>query len=150
MKRDVLTVSALFIVIILIALWFSSTPSYIPYSESILRSHAKYEPFSTLEYSTVNGNAAIDSSVSDYEINPSAGAKAVSGFSGAGVFNPVDVAVAEKLDIYSQAKGSLDASGYGYYNSMGPLILTDEMKKQLGTRGGNSTGSPSVIGGSPA
>jgi len=150
MKRDVLTVSALFIAIILIALWFSSTPSYVPYSESILRSHSKYEPFSTLEYSTVSGNAAIDSSVSQYEIKPSTGAKAVSGFAGAGVFNTPDVAVAEKLDIYSEAKGSIDASGYGYYNSMGPLILTDQMKHQLQTRGGNSTGSPSVVGGSAA
>ena len=150
MKRDVLTVSALFIVIILIALWFSSTPSYIPYSASILGSYAKYEPFSTLEYSTVDGNAAIDSSVSQYEITPSTGGKAVSGFSGAGVFNTPDVAVAEKLDIYSQAKGSLDSTGYGYYNSMGPLVLTDQMKQQLQTRGGNSTGSPSVVAGSPA
>ena len=51
-------------------------------------------------------------------------------------------------DIYSQAKGSLDGQGYGYYNSQGPLQLTDNMKMQLSTRGMNSTGATSSIGGS--
>lgn len=150
MKRDIITVSVLFLAIILIALWFSSTPSYVPYSESILRSHPKYEPFSTLAYSTSSNNAAIDSSVSDYEINPSSGAKAVSGFSGAGVFNTPDVAIGEKIDIYSGAKGSLSTPGYGYYNSQGPLVLDNKMKDLLQTRGGNASGASSVIGGSPA
>jgi hypothetical protein len=154
MKTDSITVSVLFVVIISIALWFSSTPSYVPYSSTVFSNQARFEAFSTrkgVEYSTTSDNSSIDSPVSSYLLNPpSSGAKAVSGFEGVGVFNTPDVATAEKLDIYSQAKGSLNAEGYGYYNSMGPLILDGNMKNMLQTRGGNSTGSSSVVGGSPA
>jgi hypothetical protein len=154
MKKDIITVSVLFAIIILVALWFSSTSSYVPYSSTVFSNQARFEAFSTrrgVEYSKTGDNSSIDSPVSNYLLNPpSTGAKAVSGFEGDGVFNSPDVAVTEKLDIYSQAKGSLQENGYGYYNSQGPLILDGNMKTMLQTRGGNSTGASSVIAGSPA
>ena len=52
------------------------------------------------------------------------------------------------MDIYSQAKGSLDGEGNTYFNSQGPLQFDDNMKKQLSTRGMNSSGAPSILGGS--
>ena len=54
----------------------------------------------------------------------------------------------ETVDIYSQATGSLDGQGYGYYNSQGSLQFDDNMKTQLSTRGMNASGAPSIIGGS--
>jgi len=154
MKKDVLTIAVLFLVIIFVALWFSSTPSYVPYSASIFSNYSKFEPFSTQssqEYSSASDNTVVDGPVSSYLFSkPTTGPKAVAGFGGVGVFNNPDAATSEKLDIYSQAKGSLTSDGYGYYNSRGPLVLTSEMKNQLQTRGGNTTGCSSTVGGSPA
>jgi hypothetical protein len=154
MKKDFLTISGLFLVIIFIALWFSSTPSYVPYSSTVFSNHARFEGFSTrpgVEYSKASDNSAIDGPVEDYLItSSSSGARAVSGFAGVGVFNSPEVASKEKLDIYSEAKGDLNADGYGYYNSRGPLVLTPQMKDMLQSRGGNSSGCSSTVGGSPA
>lgn len=149
MKKDILTISALFLVIIFLAVWFSTTPAYVPYSSTIFSKQAAFEGFSTQEYSKSSDNSAIDSSVSDYLFQSvSSGPKIVSGFRRDGVFNAPDVAVKEKLDIYSDAKGDINAEGYGYYNSMGSLVLDEKMKKMLTTRGMNSTGSSSQVGGS--
>jgi hypothetical protein len=153
MKKDIITIAVLSIFIISIALWFSSTPIYIPYSASIFSNHARFESFSSrnvLEYTNVDNNSALDGPVTNYLINPSTTtAKAVSGFEGAGVFRSPDVAVTEKLDIFSQAKGSLKTDGYGYYNSLGPLELDTNMKNMLQTRGGNAAGKSTTVGGSP-
>jgi hypothetical protein len=148
MKKDIVIVSLLFVAIIVLALWFSSSPSYVPYSSTIAMGPAKYEGFSSLEYSSTIDNSVVDSSVSDYEINKDMnGSKTIGGFSGYGVFtNPSSNE--ELVDIYSQAKGSLDGPGYGYYNSQGSIQMDDNMKKQLSTRGMNASGAPSIIGGS--
>ena len=154
MKTDSITVIVLFLVIIGISIWFSSTSSYVPYSSTVFSQQARFEAFSTrngAEYSTVGDNAAIDSPVSNYMITPiSSGPKAVAGFAGVGVFNTPEVAAKEKLDIYSQASGSLTTEGYGYSNSAGSLVLDSNMKNMLQTRGGNISGASSVVGGSPA
>lgn len=153
MKQDIITVAILFVVIIGVALWFSATPSYIPYSSTVFSNQARFEGFSTrrgVEYSSVVNNTALDGPVAKYSIEPHAvGApKAVGGFEGVGVFKSPDAAFTEKLDIYSQAKGSLNGEGYGYYNSRGSLELDPMMKKMLQTRGGNTNGCSSTIGGS--
>jgi hypothetical protein len=119
MKKDILTVSALFLVIIFLAIWFSTTPAYVPYSSTIFSKQAKFEGFSNNEYSNASDNSAIDSPVSGYLIqSASSGPKVVSGFRRDGIFNSPDVAISEKLDIYSNAKGDLNSEGSGYYNSM--------------------------------
>jgi len=51
------------------------------------------------------------------------------------------------IDTYSLDKGSSTCQGYGYFNSGGALCMTDEQKRSLTTRGGNSTGRDSQIGG---
>ena len=152
MKQDIITVAFLFVVIIGVALWFSATPSYIPYSSTVFSNQAKFEGFSTrrgVEYSSASNNSAIDGPVTEYSIeSQSTGPKAVGGFEGVGVFKSPDAAFTEKLDIYSQAKGSMTGEGYGYYNSRGSLMLDPNMKKMLQTRGGNMSGCSSTIGGS--
>jgi len=153
MKKDFFTVVGLFLVIMLVALWFSSTPSYVPYSSTIFSKYGKYEPFTSrnsVEYSKASDNSAIDSPVTNYLLSPSTGATAVSGFGGLGVFNNSDVVTKEKIDIYSQAEGSLSTEGYGYYNSRGSLVFDQNMRNMLQTRGGNSSGASSTVGGSPA
>lgn len=101
-----------------------------------------------VEYSDTLNNKALDGPVTQYLITPTNGdAKAVSGFQGVGVFKPPDVAFAEKLDIFSQAEGSLTNEGYGYNNSRGSLLLDENMKMMLQTRGGNIS-RPATIGGS--
>jgi hypothetical protein len=150
MKRDMLIVFSLFLIIILISLWFSSTPTYIPYSSSISSNHANFEAFGTLplEYSTVSKNTALDGGSSNYLIqSDKSGCKSVMGYEGAGLFCDPN-AKPISIDIYSDAEGSLTCQGYGYTNSRGSLCLTEKKKAQLSTRGMNSTGSPSVIGGS--
>ena len=44
--------------------------------------------------------------------------------------------------------GKKKTQGYGYYNSKGSLVMDETMKKQLRTRGMNSTGVSSVVAGS--
>ena len=59
MNKDILTVSGLFLVIIFLAIWFSTTPAYVPYSSTIFSNQANYEGFSTknsLEYSSTSNN----------------------------------------------------------------------------------------------
>ena len=149
MKKDILTVSALFLVIIFLAVWFSTTSAYVPYSSTIFSKQAAFEGFSTQNYSKSSDNLAIDSSVSNHLFQPiTSGPKVVSGFRRDGVFNAPDVAVTEKLDIYSDAKGDINTDGYGYYNSMGSLVLDENMKAMLTTRGMNASGASSQIGGS--
>lgn len=148
MNKDFLTVSGLFLVIIFLAIWFSTTTAYVPYSSTLFSNQANYEGFSTknsLEYSSMTNNSPIDGPVSGYLIEPAVGITSTSGF---GIFNSTDVASKAKIDIYSDAPGDLNSTGYGYYNSKGPLVLDDNMKKMLSTRGANATGQPTQIGGS--
>lgn len=154
MKKNIFTVSILFIAIILLALWFSSTPAYVPYTSTIFSEPSKYEGFRTstlpLEYTNAKDHSAMDGSVMNFAINEKkTNCKSVSGYNGYGVFCDPTYASSETIDIYSQAKGSTDTEGYGYFNSRGPLQLNDNMKKQLTTRGMNASGTPSMIGGSP-
>lgn len=148
MKKDIAIITILFIAIIGLTLWFSSSPAYVPYSSTIAMGPAKYEGFSSLEYSNATDHSAMDGSIMNYAIDGNkSGCKSVSGYNGFGVFcDPAGSP--EKIDIFSEAKGSLTGDSYGYYNSQGPIQFDDNMKKQLSTRGMNASGSPSSLGGS--
>lgn len=152
MKKDTIIVLFLFVAIIILALWISTTPGFVPYSSTIASGPAKYEGFtSSLEYSSTKDNSAIDGVSMNNSINNTSSTtncKSVSGYSGYGVFcNPSYVH--ENIDIYSQANGQLNGESYGYYNSRGPIQMDDNMKKMLLTRGMNASGEPSSVGGSP-
>ena len=98
MKKDIVIVSLLFIAIIVLTLWFSSSPAYIPYSSSIASGPARYEGFSSLEYSSTKDNSVVDGPVSEYAINKVATeSKSVLGFSG--VFRDPS-SEPETVDIY--------------------------------------------------
>ena len=72
MKSDILTVSFLFLVIILLSIWFSGTPAYVPYSATIYSQHSNFEGFSpqgyALEYTDVSNHSALDGTIMDYII----------------------------------------------------------------------------------
>ena len=153
MKRDTVFIILLFIAIMLVSVWFSGCSAYIPYTSTIASRHAAYEGFSQrlipLEYGNMeNPNIADDTYLSN-SMNPSnQECKKVNGFEGNGVFCSPSSNYGKKLDIYSDAKGSLQCGGYGYNNSKGGLCLDKNMQYELQTRGGNSTGAPSTIAGS--
>lgn len=151
MKTDTIIVLFLFIAIIVLALWISTAPGYVPYSSTIVTGPAKYEGFtSSLDYSSTKDNSMVDGISMNNSINntSSTECKSVSGYGGYGVFcNPSSVP--EKIDIYSQATGELNGESYGYYNSRGPIQMDDKMKLLLTTRGMNASGSPTSVGGSP-
>lgn len=150
MNSDTIIVLFLFVAIIVLALFISATPEFVPYSSTIACGPAKYEGFTqSLDYSSTKDNSAVDGSIMNFAINKTASdCKSVSGFNGHGVFcNPSSVP--EKIDIYSQAKGTLEGESYGYYNSQGPIQMDANMKTMLTTRGMNASGLPSSVGGSP-
>jgi|UniRef100_A0A6C0DXJ2 hypothetical protein len=137
MKKDVLTVTGLFIAIVVIALWFSSMDTYVPYSSSIFSKYARYEPFSnSLRYSRIADYSQVDGPVVNHLISPTQDTLQ-------------NVNRQQSLDIYSNAPGSITENGWGYYNSMGSLVFDDNMKKMLTTRGMNAAGAPSQVAGSP-
>lgn len=145
MKTDTLIVFSLFLIIIALSVWFSTTPSYVPYSSTIFRNYSKFEGFAPLEYSNIsNDTTSQKNGVPDNKST----CKRVAGYNGYGLFCDPNFVSSEKIDIYSQATGSLTCEGYGYFNSRGSLCLDDKMKTQLSTRGMNASGSPSLIGGS--
>jgi hypothetical protein len=137
MKKDILIVTGLFVVIVGIALWISSVDTYLPYSSSIFSNYARYEPFtSSLNYTSVANHSQVDGPVVNHLLAPTQDTLQ-------------NIGREDKLDIYSNATGSITESGYGYYNSMGSLVFDENMKKMLTTRGMNAAGAPSQIGGSP-
>jgi len=123
---------------------------YVPYSgSSLYRNQTAYEGFHTkrVGYSTYPDNVSIDS-MNNKDITPKSVANTctkIFGFPGlqcSPTFND------NNLDIYSTAKGDSSCmyKGSGLSNSMGTLCLSPDMTKLLQTRGGNQTGSPSVVG----
>ena len=138
MKKDILIVTGMFIAIVVIALGISSMDTYVPYSSSIFSNYARYEPFAVgpLNYTSVTDHSQVDGPVINNMFIPTQDTLK-------------NVNRQEKLDIYSDATGSLTENGYGYYNSMGSLVFDENMKKMLTTRGMNAAGAPSQIAGSP-
>jgi len=153
MKSDTILILTLFIAIIIISVWFSSSSAYIPYTSTLASKQAAYEGFhqrlTPLEYSNLPNDSSADDTYLNFSINTNKQeCKKVSGFPGFGVFCDPASNYGEKIDVFSDASGSLTCGGFGYNNSKGGLCLDDKMKSQLTTRGGNSTGKPSVIAGS--
>lgn len=154
MKRDTIVILCLFIAIMIVTVLFSGSSSYIPYTSIFASKQTAFtEGFqqrsNPLEYSELSGKQVKEDTYLNFAINESKPeCKKVAGFSGFGVFCDPTSNHGEKLDLYSDASGSLICGGYGYNNSKGGLCLDDKMKSQLSTRGGNSTGAPSVIAGS--
>jgi hypothetical protein len=101
--------------------------------------------YNALEYSTSPDEKAADSYTS-FLINKEGGdakCKKVFGFDG---LYCEPYLADNKLDIYSEAKGSLDCMGSGLSNSKGSLCLDKKMLNLLSSRGGNVTCPDSQIG----
>jgi hypothetical protein len=141
-KRDTIIVLAQLLVIVLLSLWFSTT-GIAPLMNNVVHS----EGFTSLEYTGVSEpKLAKDDLYALKSINPDTSeCKKVGGFNGFGVFCTPS-SKPENIDIYSQAKGDINCKGLGYFNSKGPLCLSDDMKRMLSTRGANATGGNGQIG----
>ena len=155
MKRETGIIIVLFIAIMIITVWFSGSYAYVPYTSTLALNQAKFEGFTNrfnpLEYSTLANESAADDTYLNFSINKSTqDCKKVDGFNGFGVFCHPESKYGEKIDIFSDAKGSIQCGGNGYNNSQGGLCLDKKMVYELQTRGGNSTGVPSTIAGASA
>lgn len=152
MKPDIVIIASLFVAIILITLWFSTTPVYGTLCSASKVSHASYEGFKTqtqpLEYSeTKEGNGSDNIFLNNSITAKESECKKVAGFESAGIFcNPASVE--REVDIYSKASGDGKCFGKssGYSNSKGPLCMDTNMSVLLSSRGGNATGGDSQIG----
>jgi hypothetical protein len=146
LKRDTLIVLAQLFVIVILSLLFSTT-NIAPIINNVIEPEG-FNQMRPLEYTGVSEpTIAKDDLHALKSMNPDTSeCKKVGGFPGFGVFctpsgKPVNI------DIYSQAKGDINCNGLGYFNSKGPLCLSDNMKRMLHTRGANATGGNSQIGG---
>lgn len=145
LKRETFTIIGQLFIIVILALWLSTT-SITPVNASGLEGFHQMSP-SPLEYTTLQQpGKAVDDLYSLRALTPdTAQCKKVGGFDGYGVFC-TPYTQSEKIDIFSEAKGSLTCENVGLYNSKGPLCLDDNMKRMLGTRGANAQGGFGQIG----
>lgn len=138
MKSDTVVVIGLFLAIIVIGLWFSTTSAYSAMCSASRLPHANFEGFSSLNYSALSDGKGPDDAVNKYTIDGNKGYSKLGGSFDGLYANPG--ADDSNVDMFSKAKGDLSGAGSssGYSNSMGPLILTPEMQRALKTRGGNT------------
>jgi len=141
-KGETFTIIGQLFVILILALWLSTT-SIAPINASGI------EGFHSggLEYTTVGQpNRASDDLYALRAINPDAAqCKKVGGFNGYGVFC-TPYTQPESIDIYSKATGNISSESVGLTNSKGPLQLDENMKRMLQTRGTNASGGFGQIG----
>ena len=152
MKADVIIIASLFVAIILITLWFSTTPVYGSLCSASRMSHSAYEGFRTqlqpLEYADTSTGVGKDDLFLNHSITAKqTDCKKVSGFEGSGIFCSPS-STEREVDIFSKAKGDGKCFGKssGYSNSKGALCMDDNMNYLLSSRGANATGGDSQIG----
>jgi hypothetical protein len=146
-KRDTLIVMGQLLLIVLLALVFSTT-ELSPLNNYVIESVEGFQRRGgRLEYTEVSQpNTPKDDVYANTLINPDKSeCKKVSGFSKNGIFCTPN-SQPENIDIYSQAKGDINCNGLGYFNSKGPLCMDDKMKNMLSTRGANAVGGNGQIG----
>ena len=148
----------LVVILTLIVVLLSTSSSIVPYSKDTLFSHMyKYEGMSSISADVQENHKKeeqppsvfqkITGMLSGNQENANAsepGKKMVEGFA----LQPSPLDSSEAIDRYSKVSASPSCFGKssGYSNSMGPLCISGEDLKLLSTRGGNVTGTDSVIG----
>lgn len=120
----------IFILVICSSLFVSCNAVSPIYMDTVFKKHSEFENF---ENSTIN-------EYSKHMIVPEeAGCKKVHGMNGL-FCSPLSTAV-DNLDKFADAEGKLSCTdNSGLSNSRGGLCLTDDHRRLLSTRGGNSTG----------
>ena len=120
----------IFILVICSSLFVSCNAVSPIYMDTVFKKHSEFENF---ENSTIN-------EYSKHMIVPEeAGCKKVHGMNGL-FCSPLSTAV-DNLDKFANAEGKLNCTdNSGLSNSRGGLCLTDDHRRLLSTRGGNSTG----------
>ena len=158
-KKSSVTIAVIVVIlaiILAITLFSASKSNVIPHmaTRGSLKS-APFEGFHGLNpyrYASYPNNTTIDTKdrflINDTSAQPTV--QRIWGFDG--LFGPVDIPD-DKLDLYSEATGSLDqncqSTASGLTNSKGFLCLNKKQVNMLKTRGGNQSSCPSTIGCSP-
>ena len=130
MSMLTLFLAIIFILVIGSSLFVSCNAVSPIYMDTVFKKHSEFENF---ENSTIN-------EYSKHMIVPEeAGCKKVHGMNGL-FCSPLSTAV-DNLDKFANAEGKLNCTdNSGLSNSRGGLCLTDDHRRLLSTRGGNSTG----------
>ena len=109
MKSDTVVIIGLFLAIIAIGLWFSTTPSYQAMCSAGRLPHANFEGFTSLNYSSLTDGKGPDDAVNKFSMD---GNRAYSKLGGSfdGLYvNPN--ADDSNIDLFSKAKGDLSGAG---------------------------------------
>jgi hypothetical protein len=170
MKFRPVYIAIIFVLIVVIFLSSSSGSTYVPYMKTTYFDHAyPYEGMSNLDTTSsvvsykvsekdsekVSGNVAIESTKPytsyfawmnpfDMQSNQTNAVSKVEGFA----LQPSPYNAPDLIDRFAKTPGDKSCFGksMGLSRDAGPLCLSEEDMKLLTTRGGNSTGSDSVIG----
>jgi len=117
---------------------------YRPYSlDTEFQKHSPVEEGFALDYSKRNDHTTMDTYKSNLIQSQSNDCARVYGFDN--LFCAPYLADT-KLDVFSNAKSTkMTGESSGLSNSTGALVLTDNMKQLLSTRGGNMSDKPDQI-----
>jgi hypothetical protein len=118
----------IFILVICSSLFVSCNSVSPIYMDTVFQKHSNFENFE---------NNSMNEYAKHLIVPPEGGCKKVHGINGL-FCAPSDVA--DHLDKFADAEGKLECKdNSGLSNSRGGLCLSDEHKRLLSTRGGNST-----------
>lgn len=152
-------IAIIVILFVIVLLTSSAGSTFVPYSKDTLFS--REYPYEGMESGPANvapvvqGNVVATATetpsfmdtVSSWfgvEKCQGEGCKKVEGFA----LQPAPFGESPVLDRYGKTPSGPECigQGSGYSKSLGPLCMSEEDKRMLSTRGGNSTGKDSVIG----
>ena len=130
MSMITMFLAIIFILVISSSLFVSCNAVSPIYMDTVFKKHSEFENFE---------NNSMNEYSKHMIIPQDSGCKKVHGMNGL-FCSPLSTAV-DNLDKFANAEGKLNCTdNSGLSNSRGGLCLTDDHKRLLTTRGGNSTG----------
>jgi hypothetical protein len=131
MSKLTLFLAIIFILVICSSLFVSCNAVSPIYMDTVFKKHSDFENFE---------NNSMNEYSKHMIVSQEAGCKKVHGMNG--LFCAPLSSEIDNLDKFADAEGKLSCTdNSGLSNSKGGLCLTDEHRRLLSTRGGNSTGS---------
>ena len=137
MSKLTLFLAIIFILVICSSLFVSCNAVSPIYMDTVFKKHSDFENFE---------NNSMNEYSKHMIVSQEAGCKKVHGMNGL-FCSPLSSDV-DNLDKFADAEGKLSCTdNSGLSNSKGGLCLTDDHRRLLSTRGGNSTGGNAPEGG---
>ena len=134
MTKFTMFLAIIFILVICSSLFVSCNSVSPIYMDTVFQKHSDFENFE---------NNSMNEYAKHLIVSPEGGCKKVHGINGL-FCAPSDVA--DNLDKFADAEGKLECKDTsGLSNSRGGLCLSDEHKRLLSTRGGNSSNGTSAV-----